>query len=67
MVELYQAQSLWDNRQAPRVHQAFAEVLGSEELLVSMDRCNFKPPMRESADGWATGLDLHWDGPRPVR
>ena len=65
MVELYQSQGLWDNRCAPRVHRAFAEILGSDQLLVTMDRCNFKPPTRGPADGWNKGLPLHWDGPRP--
>ena len=65
MVELYQTQGMWDNRTAPKVHQAFAEILGSEELWVTMDRCNFKPPCRGEDDGWARGLPLHWDGPRP--
>jgi hypothetical protein len=65
MVELYQSQGLWDNRTAPMVHQAFAEVLGTEELLVTMDRCNFKPPARSDDDAWNNGLPLHWDGPRP--
>ena len=61
MVELYQSQGLWDNRCASLVHRAFAEVLGSEELLVTMDRCNFKPPARGPDDGWSRGLPLHWD------
>ena len=65
MVELYHSQGQWDNRTAPKVHQAFAEVLGSEKLLVTMDRCNFKPPVRSADDPWNTGLPLHWDGPRP--
>ena len=65
MVEMYHSQAQWDNRTAPKVHQAFAEVLGSEELWVTMDRCNFKPPCRSEDDGWARGLPLHWDGPRP--
>ena len=65
MVELYQSQGMWDNRTAPKVHQAFAEVLGSEKLLVTMDRCNFKPPARSADDLWNSGLPLHWDGPRP--
>ena len=28
MVELYHHQALWDNRQYPRVHQAFADIWG---------------------------------------
>ena len=37
MVELYQHQSLWDNRQHPRIHEAFAQILG-EARLVGDDR-----------------------------
>ena len=44
MVEMYQHQTLWDNRQYPRVHQAFSEILGTEKLWVSLDRANMKPP-----------------------
>jgi hypothetical protein len=65
MVELYQSQGMWNNRTAPKVHQAFSEVLGSKKLLVTMDRCNFKPPARSTDDPWSRGLPLHWDGPRP--
>ena len=28
MKEIYQHQALWDNRQHPRVHEAFAQILG---------------------------------------
>ncbi len=44
MVEMYQHQSLWDNRQAPRIHGAMADLFGTEKLWVSMDRANLKPP-----------------------
>src|SRR5262245_96788 len=30
MVEIYNHQYLWDNRQNPRIHQAFADVWGTE-------------------------------------
>src|SRR5579862_8099183 len=40
MVEIYQHQALWDNRQHPRLHQAFSELLGTEKLWVSIDRAN---------------------------
>ena len=32
MIEIYQHQALWDNRQHPRVHQAFTEIFGTEKL-----------------------------------
>ena len=44
MLEVYQHQVLWDNRQAPRVHQAFSEIFGTERLWSSFDRVNMKPP-----------------------
>ena len=33
MTEMYQHQALWDNRQYPRVHQAFAEIWETEESV----------------------------------
>lgn len=59
MVEIYQHQALWDNRQAPRVHQAFAEIWGTEKLWVSFDRASMNPP--ERPDWKFPGPYLHWD------
>ena len=61
MVELYQSQSLWDNRQHPRVHAAFAQIWGTEKLWCSMDRANMKPPVRESEPEWQHPGMIHWD------
>lgn len=44
MVELYHHQSLWDNRQHPRVFQAFVEILGTERLWVTIDTRLPEPP-----------------------
>lgn len=60
MVELYHHQSLWNNRQHPRVYQAFAEVLGEENLWVSIDRCNMTPPRREEYLELNNEF-IHWD------
>ena len=50
---MYQHQALWDNRQYPKVHQAFAEILRDEKLWVSLDRANMKPPARASrVEAW---------------
>ena len=46
MVEIYQHQALWDNRQYPKVHQAFSEIWETDKLWVSLDRANMKPPTR---------------------
>ena len=61
MVELYQSQSLWNNRQHPRVYAAFAQIWGTEKLWCSMDRANIKPPVRESEPEWQHPGMVHWD------
>ena len=61
MVEIYQHQTLWDNRQHPRVHQAFSELLGTEQLWVSLDRANMKPPDRADRPEWGHKGMVHWD------
>src|SRR5438105_11827383 len=61
MVEVYQHQSLWDNRQHPRVHQAFSEIFGSEKLWVSFDRANLKPPYNPKYPDYDHRGFIHWD------
>jgi hypothetical protein len=62
-VEMYQHQAFWDNRQEPRLYQAFAEVLGSERLWVSLDRGAFRPPQRDDQPRYRASLVAHWDLP----
>ena len=59
MVEIYQHQALWDNRQYPRIHQAFSEIWDTEKLWVSFDRGSLNPP--ERPDYKFPGPYLHWD------
>ena len=59
MVEIYQHQALWDNRQYPRIHQAFSEIWEDEKLWVSFDRGSLNPPERD--DYKFPGPHLHWD------
>ena len=61
MVEIYQHQALWDNRQFPRMHQAFSEIWGDEKLWVSIDRANMKPPARPDKPDWCNEGMIHWD------
>ncbi len=61
MVEIYQHQALWNNRQHPRVHQAFSEIWETEKLWVSLDRANMKPPSREDKPDWQNEGNIHWD------
>lgn len=67
-VEAYQHQLMWNNRQARRVYDAFADVWDCEELWVSLDRLNLNPPNvgNRSRDLIAPtergfDIDLHWD------
>ncbi len=59
MVEMYQHQALWNNRQCPRVHEAFSQIWGTEKLWVSFDRASLNPPEREGFK--FKGPFLHWD------
>lgn len=51
MVEMYHYQSMWDIRQHPAVHAAFASIFGTEKLWVSIDRVGFKPGMPSAETG----------------
>lgn len=68
MVELYNHQVLWDNRQHPKVYNAFVDIWGTEKLWVSIDRVNLNFPVRK---GYEFEGFIHWDintskNPRPV-
>jgi hypothetical protein len=58
MVEVYNHQYLWDNRQFPKVHQAFADIWGTEKLWVTIDRANLNFPIRP---GFEYKGFIHWD------
>lgn len=58
MIEMYHHQTQWDNRTAPRVYEAFSQVMETEKLWVSHDRVSINPPSR---DPDAEERGLHWD------
>ena len=58
MVEIYNHQYLWDNRQEPRVYDAFVDIWDRTDLWVAIDRANLNTPNRE---GRAFGGFIHWD------
>jgi hypothetical protein len=58
MVEVYNHQLLWENRQSPRVHAAFADVWGTDKLWVTIDRANLNFPLRP---GFEYKGFIHWD------
>lgn len=61
MVEVYQQPELWNNRQYPRVYQAFADVWRTPHLWATLDRANMKPPVRADRPEWQHGGFIHWD------
>jgi hypothetical protein len=61
LVEIYQHQALWNNRQYPRLYQAFTEILGTEKLLVSIDRASLKPPRHPDHPEYDHKGFVHWD------
>ena len=58
MVELYNHQYLWDNRQEERIHKAFSDLWGTKELWVTIDRANLNFPSRP---GFEQKGFIHWD------
>lgn len=58
MVEIYNHQYLWDNRQFPRVYDAFVDIWGTENLWVTIDRANLNLPQ---LPGHEFKGFIHWD------
>ncbi len=58
MVEVYNHQHLWNNRQSQRIYDAFVDVWGTEKLWVTIDRANLNFPIRP---GFEYKGFIHWD------
>ena len=58
MVEVYNHQQLWNNRQSQRVYDAFVDIWGIENLWVTIDRANLNFPIRP---GFEYKGFIHWD------
>jgi hypothetical protein len=58
MVEVYNHQMLWLNRQMPKIHAAFADIWGTEKLWCTIDRANLNFPLRP---GFEYKGFIHWD------
>ena len=58
MVEVYNNQKLWNNRQTQRVYDAFCDIWGTEKLWVTIDRANLNFPIRPRHEYKAF---IHWD------
>ena len=55
--------ALWETRQSPRIHQAFAEIWQTEKLFVTVDKSNLKPPVNPDHPEFDYKGFLHWDVP----
>lgn len=58
MVEVYNHQLLWNNRQTQRVYDAFCDIWGTDKLWVTIDRANLNFPLRP---GFEYKGFIHWD------
>jgi hypothetical protein len=58
MVEVYNHQHLWNNRQIPKVYDTFVDIWGTEKLWVTIDRANLNFPIRP---GFEYRGFIHWD------
>jgi ectoine hydroxylase-related dioxygenase (phytanoyl-CoA dioxygenase family) len=58
MVEAYNHQTFWNNRQTQRVYEAFCDIWGIENLWVTIDRANLNFPIRP---GFEYKAFIHWD------
>jgi ectoine hydroxylase-related dioxygenase (phytanoyl-CoA dioxygenase family) len=58
MVEVYNNQHLWNNRQMQKVYDAFVDIWGTEKLWVTIDRANLNFPLRP---GFEYKAFIHWD------
>ena len=58
MVEVYNHQHLWNNRQVQKVYDAFVDIWGTEQLWVTIDRANLNFPIQP---GFEYKGFIHWD------
>ena len=58
MVEVYNHQLLWNNRQNQKVYDAFVDIWGTEKLWVTIDRANLNFPIKP---GFEYKGFIHWD------
>ncbi len=64
MVECYNNQVLWNNRQNPRIYDSFVDIWDQENLWVTIDRANLNPPNRNGRN--FQGF-IHWDADTSIK
>lgn len=58
MVEVYNNQHLWNNRQTQKVYDAFVDIWGTDKLWCTIDRANLNFPIKP---GFGYKGFIHWD------
>lgn len=58
MVEVYNNQHLWNNRQTQRVYDSFVDIWGMDKLWCTIDRANLNFPIKP---GFGYKGFIHWD------
>ncbi|MCP4882543.1 MAG: phytanoyl-CoA dioxygenase [Flavobacteriales bacterium] len=58
MVEVYNNQALWNNRQEQKVYEAFTDIWGTHKLWATIDRANLNFPIKP---GFEYKGFIHWD------
>lgn len=58
MVEAYNHPLMWENRQSPKIYDAFRDIWGRDELWVTIDRANLNFPQKPGNE--QKGF-IHWD------
>jgi ectoine hydroxylase-related dioxygenase (phytanoyl-CoA dioxygenase family) len=59
MLQFFHHPALAANRRSQRIHKAFAQIWGTADLWMTVDRVSFNPPQRD--DWHFPGPHLHWD------
>jgi ectoine hydroxylase-related dioxygenase (phytanoyl-CoA dioxygenase family) len=58
MVEVYNNQALWNNRQEQKIYEAFTDIWGTDKLWATIDRANLNFPIKP---GFEYKGFIHWD------
>ncbi len=61
MVEVYNHQSLWDNRQLQKVYDIFVDLWDREDLWTAIDRANLNPPNKVARETGKKDGFIHLD------
>ncbi|MCE9589929.1 MAG: phytanoyl-CoA dioxygenase family protein [Planctomycetes bacterium] len=62
MVEMYHHPSMWVNRQLPEVYEVFRAIMGTDKLVVTLDRVSMKPPVSSKSNpDWTEKSFVHLD------